>query len=389
MKNFYCAIRIHELYGQWHCRYINQTEILMAKFSSANKQKCSHGGSQMAGFESITSLNSYVRTNEMTRKWTLKKDTGDMTADGTMSVSEAWRQKKNAQDKLIMQGLIPDQNEQKENDKLTAIRTKMSNGEELTPEELALLKEKDPQAYQSEMERRQSAESYKRDLSNAKTKEEFQRIRMSRASANMTRLNAVKNDSAIPDSAKLAIYGDINARLKTEREIERKFVESGEYGKLPTEREKAEAEQATREEISGTDETRKETEQTNQDQTEQTDTLNKSDQTVTADDKNQPVQNNTLNQTIQRDPSDQKKQTNVTVAESKHQQAHDRIRQESDNSASRLKSEADRAVSEANQKSEAELDEIRRKVNRAKQRRDKFIQTDTNDASDSQVSFQV
>ena len=357
MKNFYCAIRIHELYGQWHCRYINQTEILMAKFSSANKQKCSHGGSQMAGFESITSLNSYVRTNEMTRKWTLKKDTGDITADGTMSVSEAWRQKKNAQDKLIMQGLIPDQNEQKENDKLTAIRTKMSNGEELTPEELALLKEKDPQAYQSEMERRQSAESYKRDLSNAKTKEEFQRIRMSRASANMTRLNAVKNDSAIPDSAKLAIYGDINARLKTEREIERKFVESGEYGKLPTEREKAEAEQATREEISGTDETRKETEQTNQDQTEQTDTLNKSDQTVTTDDKNQ--------------------------------QAHDRIRQESDNSASRLKSEADRAVSEADQKSEAELDEIRRKVNRAKQRRDKFIQTDTNDASDSQVSFQV
>ena len=125
------------------------------------------------------------------------------------------------------------------------------------------------------------------------------------------------------------------------------------------------------------------------DQTEQTDTLNKSDQTVTTDDKNQPVQNNTLNQTIQRDPSDQKKQTNVTVAESKHQQAHDRIRQESDNSASRLKSEADRAVSEADQKSEAELDEIRRKVNRAKQRRDKFIQTDTNDASDSQVYFQV
>lgn len=315
----------------------------------------------MAGFESITSLNSYVRTNEMTRKWTLKKDTGDMTADGTMSVSEAWRQKKNAQDKLLMQGLIPDQNEQKENDKLTAIRTKMSSGEELTPEELALLKEKDPQAYQAEMERRQSAESYKRDLSNAKTKEEFQRIRMSRASANMTRLNAVKNDPAIPDSAKLAIYGDINARLKTEREIERKFVESGEYGKLPTEREKAEAEQATREEISGTDETRKETEQTNQDQTEQTeqaDTLNKSDQTVTTDDKSQPVQNNTLNK-------------------------------KSDDSASRLKGEADRAVSEADQKSEAELDEIRRKVNRAKQRRDKFIQTDTNDASDSQVSFQV
>ena len=352
----------------------------------------------MAGFESITSLNSYVRTNEMTRKWTLKKDTGDMTADGTMSVSEAWRQKKNAQDKLIMQGLIPDQNEQKENDKLTAIRTKMSSGEELTPEELALLKEKDPQAYQAEMERRQSAESYKRDLSNAKTKEEFQRIRMSRASANLTRLNAVKNDPAIPDSAKLAIYGDINARVKTEREIERKFVESGEYDKLPTEREKAEAEQAAREEISGTDESRKETEQTNQDQTEQTeqtDTLNESDQTI-ADDQKQSVQGSkqsdqkdTLNQTIQRDPSDQKKQANVTVSEARHQQAHDRIRQKSNDSASRLKSEADRAASEVDQKSEAELDEIRRKVNRAKQRRDKFIQTDTNDASNSQVSFQV
>lgn len=327
----------------------------------------------MAGFESITSLNSYVRTNEMTRKWTLKKDTGDMTADGTMSVSEAWRQKKNAQDKLIMQGLISDQDKQKENDKMTAILTKMSRGEHLTPEELALLKEKDPQAYQAEMERRQSAESYKRDLSNAKTKEEFQRIRMSRASANMTRLNAVKNDSAIPDSAKLAIYGDINARLKTEREIERKFVESGEYDKLPTEREKAEAEQAAREEISGTDESRKKAEQTNQDQTEpmeQTDNLDKSDRAA-PDGQKQSVQNDTLNPSEQSNASARKDQP--TPKES----------------LSHLKSDADQAVSEANQKSEAELDEIRRKVNRAKQRRDKFIQTDTNDASDSQVSFQV
>ena len=77
------------------------------------------------------------------------------------------------------------------------------SGEELTPEELNTLKEKDPVAYQAEMERRQSAEAYKRKLSSAKTKEEFQRIRTEQVQANFTRFNSVKNDSAITEGVKL------------------------------------------------------------------------------------------------------------------------------------------------------------------------------------------
>lgn len=348
----------------------------------------------MTGFESITSLNSYVRSNEMTRKWTIKKNTGDMTADGTMSVSDAWRQKKNAQDKLMMQGLVADQDESKENDKMTAIRTKMYNGETLTPDELKLLRQKDPQAYQEELNRRQSAESYKRDLSNARTKEEFQRIRMSRAAVNLTRLSAVKNDSAIPESAKLAVYADINARVKSEREIERKFVESGEYDRLPTEMEKAEAEQAAREEISGENKIHRDNAETDgqTEQTDQTDTAGEKDQTVQNDGdnrngqpaavsggKDQTIQNNDDNRNVQ--PAAVSGGKNQTVQNSRLQKPAD--------SSRRLKEDADRIVSEVDQKSEAELDEIRRKVNRANQRRNKFIRTDTDDTSASQVSFQV
>lgn len=76
-----------------------------------------------------------------------------------------------------MQSLVDEQNKEKDNQELASIRTKIANGEELTPEELDTLKEKDPVTYQSEIERRQSTRAYEQKLSNAKTKEEFQRIR--------------------------------------------------------------------------------------------------------------------------------------------------------------------------------------------------------------------
>lgn len=43
----------------------------------------------MINFESITLLNSYVRTNEMTRKWSEKKRTGDLTKDDSLTVSKS------------------------------------------------------------------------------------------------------------------------------------------------------------------------------------------------------------------------------------------------------------------------------------------------------------
>ena len=316
----------------------------------------------MINFESITSLNSYVRTSEMTKKWTDKKKTGDLTRHDDLTVSESWRQKKNAQDKLLLQGLVDEQNKEKDNQELASIRTKIANGEELTPEELDTLKEKDPVTYQSEIERRQSARAYEQKLSNAKTKEEFQRIRTEQVQSNFTRFNSVKNNSVIPDDAKLAVYQDINVRMKAEQRIETKFMESGEYAALPTEEERAETEKAAQEKLRGEDQNLK-TKSEETEQTKKDDSVKESDKTGT--DNGEGAKSDSVDES----DSANKGKTNPSG------QIHSSKKTDQIKTHESQKSyEADKLQAELGQKTEAELDEIRRKVERADQKRNKFTQ---------------
>lgn len=368
------------------------------------------GRSPLINFESITTLTNYIRTNEMTQKWTMKKKSGDMTADGTMSVSEAWRQKKNAEDRKLMEGIVPDLNKQKENDRMNAIRTKMGSGQELTEEELKLLKEKDPYAYQAEMERRQSLKAYKQKLANARTKEEFQRIRMSQAASHLARLNSVKNDPVIPDEAKLAVYTDITARVKAERNIEQKFAESGAYDRLPTEREKAEAEKAAEEKLSGEAEIRR-IKSESQDSSEKTDALKEHGQTEkksVSEEKDSDQEKDSGSS--RKDPisgsdavfrkNDSASENDAVLgmieSESENQQIVGMKQHRDQDEALQdrldlyhLKESADKSYAEVDQKSDYELDEIRRKVNRAKLQKNRFLQSDQDASVMSRVSFQA
>jgi hypothetical protein len=246
------------------------------------------------------------------------------------------------------------------------------SGEELTPKELNTLKEKDPVAYQAEMDRRQSAEAYKRKLSSAKTKEEFQRIRTEQVQANFTRFNSVKNDSAIPEGAKLAIYEDITTRVKAEQSIEQKFMKSGEYDALPTEEEKAEAEKAARDEIRGEDKSQK-TESEKTDPTKETDSGKKTDPTRQAD----KVKISDSTRQADSDQTDESGRTPSIPDSSKSDKEIVSSGKAADQPADRLKTRADRLLSELSRKSDAELEEIRRKVERANQQRNKFSQSES------------
>ena len=84
-------------------------------------------------------------------------------------------------------------------------------------------------------------------MKNCKTKEDVQRVRMNRTAASLSVVNNVKNNPAIPESAKLGvIWQELQKNMALEETIE-KFVESGRYAKLPTEAEKAAAEKALKE----------------------------------------------------------------------------------------------------------------------------------------------
>ncbi|MEE8837030.1 MAG: hypothetical protein SOH80_08685 [Eubacteriales bacterium] len=185
----------------------------------------------------------------MKNKWQMKKATGDMKADGTMTVSEAWRQNKIRQEHAIWDDSVEQMKKDKNKDGgLDDILIKIQNGDSLTPDELSLLREKDPQLYQELQNRDRKEKAYKNQLSQAKTKEEFQRIRTMKSSELISRINFIRNDPAIPEGKKLEQYISINEEEKDAQKVEKEFIRSGAYDALPTEEEKREVERAEKEE---------------------------------------------------------------------------------------------------------------------------------------------
>ncbi len=203
----------------------------------------------MISFESLSSVSSYIKQSEMKNKWQMKKATGDMKADGTMTVSEAWRQNKIRQEHAIWDDSVEQMKKDKNKDGgLDDILIKIQNGDSLTPDELSLLREKDPALYQELQNRDRKEKAYKNQLSQAKTKEEFQRIRTMKSSELISRINFIRNDPAIPEGKKLEQYISINEEEKDAQKVEKEFIRSGAYDALPTEEEKREVERAEKEE---------------------------------------------------------------------------------------------------------------------------------------------
>ena len=189
-------------------------------------------------FFMMQSLGTYTKNMEMQMKWQQKKDNNDFTADGSTKLKDptAWQAEELRKAQADGSSKLSSQ-----------IRMKLANGKKLTQEEMEYLQKNDPQTYQKVKSIEAEKKSYEKELKNCKTKEDVQRVRMNRTAASLSVVNNVKNNPAIPESAKLGvIWQELQKNMALEETIE-KFVESGRYAKLPTEAEKAAAEKALKE----------------------------------------------------------------------------------------------------------------------------------------------
>lgn len=191
-------------------------------------------------FLMMNSINSYVKGLDMQSKWRQKKDNGDFSEDYTLNE----RQRKNEMFKKSYM-------EQKENDHsdktLSAINSKIAAGSKLTPDEMKYLQVKNPTLYQKLKDLEKEKKQYEEDLKKCRTREDVDRLKMSKISSSLSAINSVKNNPNIPESKKLEIAAQEQRRLNELGEIEAKFIKSGEYAKLPTEEEKTKAEKEIRE----------------------------------------------------------------------------------------------------------------------------------------------
>ncbi|NLC78634.1 MAG: hypothetical protein GX683_02760, partial [Ruminococcaceae bacterium] len=67
--------------------------------------------------------------------------------------------------------------DQKKNNSLSAIDTKLRSGKVLTADELSYLKKNNPELYQKAVEAKREREQYKNELKSCKTKDDVQRLR--------------------------------------------------------------------------------------------------------------------------------------------------------------------------------------------------------------------
>lgn len=189
----------------------------------------------------ITSVNQYLKTFRLKTQVKLRQESGDMTShkktldewisSQTRSVYELYRQ------------------DMQENDsQLQTIYTKLSCGKKLTSEEKSYLKAKNPMAYQKVLDSEQEQKNYEQELKRCRTKEDVQRLRLSHLNSSMVAVNGIKNNSHIPQATKLQLVSAELNKLAALERITQKFIKSGQYEKLPTDAEKAQAERIERDE---------------------------------------------------------------------------------------------------------------------------------------------
>lgn len=187
----------------------------------------------------ITSLNTYTSNMQMKMKWQQKKTSNDFTADGAMTMEERLRKDaKEAMGDLMGGGSKVS---------LGQIQTKLMSGKKLSAEEMDYLRENNPELYKKAKSIEMEREAYERELKQCKTKEEVQRVKMAHTTAALAQVKDIESNPNIPKGQKLALMMEQLFKSNALGDVERKFVQSGEYKRLPTEEEERQAKEDLKE----------------------------------------------------------------------------------------------------------------------------------------------
>ena len=183
----------------------------------------------------MTSLNHIKKNGALEKQWQYKKKnaiTEDMTE----------LQRKNAEYKSFFEKL----EEQNGDETLQRIMSKWQAGGKLSANEMLYLQKTNPTLYQQVVNAEREAEAYEEELRRCETKDEVRRLKMNKINASIAKIQSAER-AGVPEGARLALaQAELNRIQQIER-ITTKFIESGEFDKLPTDAEKFEAEQAIKE----------------------------------------------------------------------------------------------------------------------------------------------
>lgn len=127
----------------------------------------------------------------------------------------------------------------RESKKPAEIDAKLQAGGKLTAEEIEYLKKNDPEALKEYEEVQRERESYKKQLKNCKSKEEVEKLKMTRMGQYMSEAKTIINDPHIPKAQKYKLMKKMLKKTSAVEVEQEKFLQSLKYAKLPDEEKEA------------------------------------------------------------------------------------------------------------------------------------------------------
>lgn len=129
----------------------------------------------------------------------------------------------------------------REGNQMSFIDNKLKSGAELTPDEMEYLKKNNPDAYREYEEVKREKEAYKNQLKNCKTKEDTEKLKMTKMGSFMAEAKSISQNPNIPKAKKLKLMEKLLKKTLNVQQIHTEFTKSQRYQNLPTEEEKREA----------------------------------------------------------------------------------------------------------------------------------------------------
>ena len=161
-----------------------------------------------------------------------------------VSLDNKWQQKKQQAPTKKTEEMTADQRElqrfqeqlrEMRENKTPDINTKLMSGGKLTREEIEYLRKNDPQKLKEYEEIQAERESYKKQLKSCKSKEEVERLKMTRMGRYMSQAKTIASDSTIPKSEKYKLMVKLLSEATGVAKEHIKFTRSLQYAQLPEE----------------------------------------------------------------------------------------------------------------------------------------------------------
>lgn len=189
------------------------------------------------------------------------------------------------QDEILLDSLERQAQTERERSATSELYTKLKTGGTLTEEEIAYLKEHDPEALAEYEKAQTEKKAYENALKNCRTKEDVQRLKLNRMGSFAAQAKEIASNPYIPKDKKVVLMQRLNNEVCMIRDAHQAFEKSRAYEELPEEQE---LRREAAEESAEKTEHPKDTEQAETTEDSKVDNKNKADADAEAEEVDEP-----------------------------------------------------------------------------------------------------